>query len=403
MTMPQKIVIVGASLAGLRAAEALRQKGFDGRLSLIGAEAHEPYDRPPLSKDVLAGRWQPHQTALARDDSLSQLELDLRLGCRAISLDPTAREVELEDGARVGYDGLIIATGATPKTLPFEAPEAGIYTLRTLDDCLAIRNELEQSPRVAVVGAGFIGAEVAATCRSRGLDVSLIEPMPVPFGPSLGEDVGTALCNEHRDQGVDLRQGVGVTGFKGSERVESVQLDDGTQIAADIVVVGVGVFPETRWLETSGIELDNGVVCDATCATNLPGVVAAGDVARWPNPLFDDIAMRIEHWSNATEQGRHAAETLLAGADGGEPFGPVPFVWSDQYELKIQSAGYIAGFDDSYIAHGSLKERKFVKLFARGGRLAGAVAFGEPRRLIGYRRVLRKSPTWDEALAQAKQ
>ncbi|MED5263288.1 MAG: FAD-dependent oxidoreductase [Myxococcota bacterium] len=402
MASLERIVVVGGSLAGLRAAEALRQKGFEGTLSLVGAENREPYDRPPLSKDVLAGRWEPEQTALARD-GLAPLELDLHLGCRATGLDPAAREVELEDGRRLGFDGLVIATGATPRTLPFEGPRAGIHTLRTLDDCLAIRDELERSPRVAVVGAGFIGAEVAATCRARGLDVSLVEPMPIPFGPSLGDDVGTALCDEHRDRGVDLRLGVGVTGFGGSGRVESVQLEDGSEIAADVVVVGVGVFPETRWLESSGIELDNGVVCDATCATGIAGVVAAGDVARWPNPLFDDRPMRIEHWSNATEQARHAVETLLAGETGGEPFGPVPFVWSDQYDLKIQSAGYLPGFDDSRVVHGSLAERKFVKLYARKGRLVGAVAFGEPRQLIGYRRALRNAPTWDEALAQAAQ
>jgi NADPH-dependent 2,4-dienoyl-CoA reductase/sulfur reductase-like enzyme len=260
---------------------------------------------------------------------------------------------------------------------------------------------------VVVVGAGFIGAEAAATCRQRGLDVTLIEPMPVPFGPTLGEDVGRALCAEHADQGVDLRVGVGVKGFEGGDRVERVVLDDGGVVEADVVVVGIGVFPETRWLESSGIELDNGVVCDATCATSLPGVVAAGDVARWPNALFNDPGgaladtMRIEHWSNASEQARHAVLTLLAGDSGGEPFGPVPFVWSDQYDLKIQSAGVVAGADETKIVSGSLGDRKFVKLYGRKGRLMGALAINEARKLIGYRRKLRQEVSFEEAVADA--
>jgi 3-phenylpropionate/trans-cinnamate dioxygenase ferredoxin reductase subunit len=398
----ERIVIVGASLSGLRAAEALRQKGFAGKIVLVGAEDREPYDRPPLSKEVLRGEWEPERTALTRDGSLQELDLELRLGIRATALDASSRQIELSGGERIDFDGLVIATGATPRTLGTQPPKRGVYTLRTLDDCLAIRRDLEGSPRVAVVGAGFIGAEVAATCRSRGLDVTLVEPMPVPFGPSLGEDVGRALCDEHRDRGVDLRLGVGVSDFEGGDHVTGVQLEDGNRIDADVVIVGIGVLPETGWLESSGLELGNGVVCDATCATSLPGVVAAGDIARWPNPLFDGASMRIEHWSNAAEQARHAIDTLLAGEAGGAPFAPVPFVWSDQYDLKIQSAGYAAGFDVSKIVHGSLKERKFVKLYGRKGRLAAAVAFGEPRRLIGYRRSLRRSPSWEEALEDAK-
>ena len=401
MATLQRVVIVGGSLAGLRAAEALRQKGFEGDLVLVGAEEHEPYDRPPLSKEVLRGEWEPERTALARDGALDELQLELRLGCRAVALDPSASAIELEGGHRIDFDGLVIATGATPRTLPVPEGMQGITTLRSLDDCLAIRNDLERSPRVAVVGAGFIGAEVAATCRARGLDVALIEPMPIPFGPSLGEDVGQALCDEHRDRGVALHLGVGVAGFTGGERVAGVQLEDGREIAADLVVVGVGVFPETRWLESSGLELDDGVLCDATCATKRPGVVAAGDVARWPNALFDHAPMRIEHWSNATEQARHAVDTLLQGPDGAQAFAPVPFVWSDQYDLKIQSAGYLRGFDASQVVHGSLAERKFVKLYARKGQLVGAVAFGEPRRLIGYRRALRSAKSFETALAEA--
>jgi NADPH-dependent 2,4-dienoyl-CoA reductase/sulfur reductase-like enzyme len=402
-----RIVVVGGSLAGFRAAEAIRQQGFDGSLHFVGAETHPPYDRPPLSKEVLRGAWEPEKATLVRDDNFTKLQMELHLGCKATALDPATREVELENGERLAYDGVVIATGATPRGIPGTPDWAGIYTLRTLDDCIAIERDLSSAARVAVVGAGFIGAEVAATCRQRGLDVTLIEPMPVPFGPTLGEDVGRALCAEHADQGVDLRVGVGVKGFEGGDRVERVVLDDGGVVEADVVVVGIGVFPETRWLETSGIELDNGVVCDATCATSLPGVVAAGDVARWPNALFNDPGgaladtMRIEHWSNASEQARHAVLTLLAGDSGGEPFGPVPFVWSDQYDLKIQSAGVVAGADETKIVSGSLGDRKFVKLYGRKGRLMGALAINEARKLIGYRRKLRQEVSFEEAVADA--
>lgn len=397
----EEVVIVGASLAGWRAAEALRQLGFAGRVVLIGDEEHAPYDRPPLSKDLLAGKSEVARTALAREGQLAELDLDLKLGRAAAALDAEKREVVLEGGERVGFDGLVIATGCSPRTLPLKTPAAGVHTLRSLDDCLAIRGELEAGPRVAVVGAGFIGAEVAATCRSRGLAVTLIDPLPVPFGPVLGDDVGAALQGEHEERGVQWRLGVGVTGFEGEARVEALRLDDGTRIEADLVVVGIGVRPETAWLEGSGIALDDGVRCDAACRTSLPGVVAAGDVARWPNPLFGDTPMRIEHWTNAAEQARHAVATLLAGEGEAQPFAPVPFFWSDQYELKIQAAGYLRGFDEARVVHGSLADRKFVKLYGRGGQLVAAVAFGEPRRLIGYRRKLRTPMRFEAALAEA--
>jgi 3-phenylpropionate/trans-cinnamate dioxygenase ferredoxin reductase subunit len=402
MAALQQIVVVGASLAGLRTCEALRSQGFEGRLTLMGDEPHLPYDRPPLSKEVLKGDWEPEKTSLIRDqERFDALELDLRLGCRATSLDTAARTVALDDGQSVPFDGLVIATGATPVNLPQAAEMTGVTTLRTLDDCLAIRSALEQSPRVAVVGAGFIGAEVAASCRQRGLDVTMIEAMPAPLERALGADVGLSLMDAHRAEGVTVHLGVGVERLEGGERVEGLVLADGTKVAADLVVVGIGVRPATGWLEGSGVELGDGVVCDATCATNVPGIVAAGDVASWPNPTFDE-RMRVEHWSNAAEMGFAAAERLLAGDSGGQPFASVPFFWSDQYDIKIQSAGRCVGADESKIVSGSLEERQFVKLYARKGRLAGALAFSEPRRLIGYRRMLRKPVPWEEALAKAE-
>ncbi len=391
---PSAVVVVGASLAGLRAVEALRHQGFDGRVTVVGAEPHLPYDRPPLSKELLAGRWEPDELALRRQP-YDELAVDWRLGRRAVRLDLADRAIELDDGERLPFDGAVLATGSTPRQLPGTPPLAGIFTLRTLDDSLAIRAELEQGPRVVVVGAGFIGSEVASTCRERGLEVTVLEALPVPLVRGLGQVLGGVLGDLHRDHGVTLQCNAIVAGFEGRDRVERVRLADGTGIDADIVVVGVGVFPETRWLEGSGLTLDDGIVCDATCRA-APGVVAAGDDTRWPNPLFGGPPMRLEHWTNATEQGVHAAHTLLAGDDA-EPFAPVPFVWSDQYGTKIQTVGDVGADDDIEIGHGALEERRFVALFGRDGRLVGALGFSRPRQVMQYRRMVEQRATFDDA------
>ncbi|MDH3214397.1 MAG: NAD(P)/FAD-dependent oxidoreductase, partial [Myxococcales bacterium] len=235
MAALERIVVVGASLAGLRAVEALRRRGYEGRLVLVGAEPHRPYDRPPLSKDVLRGAREPDRIALVTPEAFDALDLDLRLGTRATALDRSERAVVLDDGERLAFDGLLVATGAAPRNLPGTPALDGIHTLRTLEDCLAIRADLERAPRVAVVGAGFIGAEVAATCRQRGLDVTLIERLPVPMAATLGLEIGAICAATHRDQGVDLRCGVRVDGFEGGERVERVRLSDGSTVAADVV------------------------------------------------------------------------------------------------------------------------------------------------------------------------
>jgi 3-phenylpropionate/trans-cinnamate dioxygenase ferredoxin reductase component len=371
------IVIVGASLAGLRAAEALRHEGYDGRLVLVGDEPHLPYDRPPLSKELLAGEWEPEQIAL-RKQPYDDLEVDMFLGRRATGLDLGGRTVELDGDERLAFDGLVIATGARPRTLPDTPALDGIFVLRTLDDCLAIRSRLYARPRVVVIGAGFIGSEVAATCRGRGLDVTVLEMLPVPMARAVGPVIGDVCGRLHRDHGVDLRCGVAVAGFEGRERVERVRLADGSAVDADLVVVGVGVVPTTGWLESSGLVLDDGVVCDETCLA-ASGIVAAGDVARWPNPLFDGEPMRVEHWTNATEQGVAAARRLLANDADAEPYAPVPFVWSDQYDVKIQVVGCIHADDEVVVADGSFAERRFVALYGRDDRLVGALGFSRPR------------------------
>ena len=395
------MVVVGASLGGLRAAEALRRLGFDGRLALVGDEPHRPYDRPPLSKEFLRGEREPEAIALAKPDALAALDLDLRLGCRAVALDPHAREIALDDGERLRFDGCVIATGCKPRRLRGTPDLPGIFALRTLDDALAIRAELARGPRVAVVGAGFIGAEVAASCRRRGLEVVMIDPLPTPLAASVGTQVGEVVGAVHRDHGVVLRMGVGVAGFEGGAHLERVRLSDGSAVAADVAVVGIGVAPCTEWLASSGIALRDGVVCDATSATSLPGVVAVGDVARFENPLFG-TSMRVEHWTHAVEQAGVAAECLLAEPGQATPFAPAPFVWSDQYDLKIQSAGWMLPEDETRVVHGSLAERRCVVLHGRGGRLVGAVALNRVRQLMGYRRMIRERTSFEAAVRAAE-
>jgi NADPH-dependent 2,4-dienoyl-CoA reductase/sulfur reductase-like enzyme len=401
------VVVVGASLAGLRAAEELRHRGFDGRLTVVGDEEHRPYDRPPLSKQVLAGSWDLDRIELTvgAEGGLDGLDVDWRLGTRATGLDPAGRRVTLAGGEDVLYDGLVIATGARPRALPGTGQLAGVHTLRTLDDCLAVRADLDAGARrVVVVGAGFIGSEVAATCRGRGCEVTVLEALPVPLGRALGDEMGSAMGDLHRDHGVAVRLGVGVAGIEGAGRVERVRLADDTVVEADLVVVGIGVTPNTGWLEGSGLALDDGVVCDATTRA-APGIVAAGDVARWPSHRFGEL-MRVEHWDNAIAMGEHAARRLLedlagGAASPGEPYDPVPWFWSDQYDRKIQLAGRSGDADEVRVVDGSVDERRFVALYRRGDRLIGALAMNRPRLLVAFRGLVERRATWAEALAEA--
>ena len=309
--MLRRIVVVGASLAGLRAVETLRDRGFDGSSRGSARSPDRPYDRPPLSKQVLQGTWEPDQTFFRRKDGYDALALDLRLGVRATSVDLSAGRITLADGTVAEYDRLIIATGARVRTLPGIAPRTGLVVLRSLDDAIALARELTSAPRVAIVGAGFIGLEVAASCRSRGLGVTVIESLPVPLAGVLGPAFSEMVAAMHRDHGVDLRTGVAVTDVVGESSVAGVVLSDGSRIDADVVVVGIGVIPNIEWLQGSGLTLDNGIVCNGF-GEAAPGVYAAGDVARVANRWHGD-SPRIEHWTNAVEQAVHAAEHALAG------------------------------------------------------------------------------------------
>ena len=394
--MLRRIAIVGASLAGLRAAETLRARGFDGELTLVGDEPHRPYDRPPLSKQVLQGTLEPEQAFFRKKDGYDALALDLRLGVRATSVDPGARRVMLADGTFADYDRLIIATGARARMLPGIAPRPGLLVLRGLDDALTLRRALTTASRVVIVGAGFIGLEVAASCRARGLHVTVIEALAVPLSPLLAPALCEMVAAMHRDHGVDLRTGRTVVDIIGEPRVTGVVLSDGSRMDADVVVVGIGVIPNTEWLEPSGLTLDNGIVCDGS-GRAAPGVYAAGDVARVANRWLGD-SPRIEHWTNAVEQAVHAAENALAGEGAATSFSSVPYFWSDQYDRKMQFAGDARRHDEMVIVDGSLAERRLTALLRRGDRLMACLAVNQPRGLIKYRKLLASNTPWAAAL-----
>jgi 3-phenylpropionate/trans-cinnamate dioxygenase ferredoxin reductase component len=363
------IAVVGASLAGLRAAETLRAEGHTGTIVLIGAEPHLPYDRPPLSKQFLAGTWGLDRVVLRPAEKIASLGLDLRLGHMAGALDVEAHTLELDDGDVVPFDGLVLATGAQPRRLPGAAPLAGVHTLRTLEDSMAIgRLARVEGARVVVVGAGFIGSEVAATCRGLGAHVTVIEALAQPLVRVLGAEMGAVCGALHVDHDVKLLTGVGVSGLRqavGADRahgdvsgapVDGVELDDGSVLDADVVVIGIGVVPTTQWLEGSGLLVSDGVVAEATLHAG-DDVVVAGDVARWLDQGLG-VHVRIEHWTNAAEQGVAAARNLLAGRAHARPYVPVPYFWSDQYDVKIQMIGHPGPDDDVVVVDGTVDERR---------------------------------------------
>jgi len=394
----ERVVVVGASLAGLRTAEALRKRGYAGTLTLVGDEPHAPYDRPPLSKQVLTGEWDASRVFFRQKEGYEGLAAELVLGRRALSLDARERRVLLDDGRVLEYDGLVIATGCRPRALPRMAELAGVFSLRTLDDALALRRALVAGARVVVVGAGFIGLEVAAACRKLGVAVTVVEAMTFPLVSILGEAVGEAVTRLHVEHGVAVRVSTTVLAIEGEGRVERVRLSDGSVLDTDAVVVGIGVTPAIEWLQGSGIALGDGVLCDAACATNLPHVVAAGDVARFHNSLFDE-SMRVEHWSNAVDQAQAAAAHLLADTQTAPAFQPVPYFWSDQYDRKFQFAGRALPTDELHVVEGALHERAFTALYGRAGRLRAVLTCNRPQQAMRYRKLLSERASFEAALA----
>ncbi|GAB2881282.1 NAD(P)/FAD-dependent oxidoreductase [Streptomyces mayteni] len=397
--MPRDVVIVGASAAGLAAAETLRNKGYDGRLTLVGAETHLPYDRPPLSKQVLSGAWQPERVRLRDDEAIDRLGATLRLGRRAVGLDPAGRTVLLDRGERLAFDDLVIATGVTPRRLPGD-DLAGVHVLHTLDDALALRAALLDRPKLVVVGAGFLGAEVAAVARGMGLEVTLVDPLPVPMRRQFGDVIGELVGQAHRDHGGVLRLGVGVARFlESAGHVVAVELTDGAKLDADVVVVAVGSTPTTGWLADSGLPLGNGVECDARCQA-APGIYAAGDIAFWPNQHFGR-RMRVEHRLNATEQGMAVAADILGER---RAFAPIPYFWSDQYDARIQAYGVFPEGADVTVVHGGFEERKFVAAYGHEGRVVGVLGWNSHRELRKLRQlVVDKTPHPGKLTAQGRQ
>jgi NADPH-dependent 2,4-dienoyl-CoA reductase/sulfur reductase-like enzyme len=407
--MNSTTVIVGASLAGINAARTLRLQGHAGSIIVVDADSERPYDRPPLSKQMLTGEWEPEKILLPAGKE--DLDLEFRLGVRAKAVDLGARQITLEgaDGtvANTAFDSLVIASGASARRLPDSAGITGVHVVRTLADSLALRAELEAGPsRVVVIGAGFIGAEVASSCRKRGIEVTLVEAMPLPLERILGAEMGRVCAQVHIENGVDLRLGTGVLQLEtetvdGVEKVVGVALTDGTTIATEIVVVGIGVTLNVDWLEGSGLTLDDGVVCDNTLLA-APGVVAAGDIARYPSARFGRM-LRVEHWETAIAGGEAAARRLLAEASGETPvvFDPIPWFWSDQYDRKIQLAGRPMPTDTCVVVHGSTEEFRFVALYGDGDRLTGVLGMNRPRHVVQLRALFEEGASFSEACERA--
>ncbi|WP_051194133.1 NAD(P)/FAD-dependent oxidoreductase [Nocardia jiangxiensis] len=380
----ESVVIVGASAAGLSVAEGLRRGGYTGRISLIGEESHLPYDRPPLSKQLLAGDWDSTRVLLRSPEDIAALDLDLRLARRAVGLDTSAKRVTLDDGGQVDYDALVIATGVAARRLPGTDGLAGVHVLRTLEDALAFRDALRALPNLVIVGSGFVGAEAAAVARTLGAQVTMVTDVTAPLSDALGADLGAMLTQVHREHGVRLETGALVDAvLSESGRATGVRLADGRTIEADAVLVGIGAIPNTAWLAGSGVPVHNGVHCDATLHAGS-GVWAAGDVACWDHPATG-APTRIEHRTNAAEQGLLVARNILAGPGAAQPFDPVPYIWSDQYDLKFQIYGRTRGAQRVDIVEGSIAERRLVARYSDNGRICGVVGVNMPRATRGYR------------------
>ena len=392
MTALDSVLVVGASLAGHATARALRQQGFDGRLTLVGAEPERPYDRPPLSKEFLAGSLGEEHLHL--EPPGESLDAEWLLGVRAEALDAHTRTVTLSDGSARSASAIVIATGSTARSLPTEL--AGVHTLRTLPDARALQADLVPGARLVVVGAGFVGAEVAATAHSLGLDVTVVEAAPAPLSRQLGVEMGGAVAGLHAAHGVPLLCDAAVTGLVGHQRVEAVALADGRLLPADVVLVGIGASPAVEWLRTSGIDLSHGVVCDTRGAAGAPGIWAVGDCSAWYDPVLRR-PNRIEHWTESRERPAHAVRALLGGHPGHSSVADrtplrAPYFWSDQYGVRIQFAGQREESDRLVIEDGSPDDADVLATWHRDGAMTAVLGLNQTRAFARLRKSLGRLP-----------
>ncbi|MFM0152641.1 FAD-dependent oxidoreductase [Paraburkholderia sediminicola] len=368
-------MLLGGGLASATAAATLRAEGFDGRVVIVGDERHPPYSRPPLSKDVLRGEKTPKQTWLRPPEWYASKEIELQLGVRAVAVDRGAHEVEMANGERLTYDKLLIATGGIPRTLDIPGVNLpGVFFLTKLEESVALHDLLMPGTPVVVIGAGFIGAEVAASVRKLGCQVTILETSPIPLGRVLGPRIGQVYADLHRERGVILRTGIGVDRIEGNGRVQRVVASDGQIHEAAVVVIGIGQVPDIGLALRSGIPAHNGIEVDELCRTEAADIFAAGDIAHHPN-RFLGRHIRVEHWQNAQHQGAAAARNMLGQA---KPFHEVPWVWSDQYEHNLQVVG-LPDPSGHLVVRGDLAERAFSAFFLRDGRVTAALAVNRPQ------------------------
>ena len=372
MSSEQTHVIVGASLAGAKAAETLREEGFDGRVVLVGAEDERPYERPPLSKDYLRGEAGREKVYVHEEGFYAEQDIELRLGRTAVSLDSANAQLMLDDGEELSYDRLLLTTGAEPRRLEIPGAELdGVFYLRSVQDSDALRERIDGGGAVVVVGAGWIGAEVAASARQRGLDVSVVEPASVPLERVLGTEVGAIYRDIHADHGVRLLLGTGVEAFEGDGSVERVRTSDGRLVDCDFVVVGVGVEPRTALAADAGLTISNGILVDERLRTSAPGVFAAGDVANAMHPFYGE-PVRVEHWANALNQGPAAARNML---DQASAYDRLPYFFSDQYEVGMEYTGYARNWD-RVVFRGDPATREFIAFWLLGGQVVAGMNVG---------------------------
>ena len=392
-------VIVGAGIAGNAAAETLRKQGFEGEVHLVGAEPHRPYDRPPLSKEFLSGSKEQDKLFFKPEDFYAEHSIQLHLGTEATALDPTSKTLTLADGASLRFDKLLLATGSRVRTLPIPGSELeGIHYLRTIDDSQAIAQSMNSASRVVIVGAGFIGSEVAAVCKTAGIEVTVLEIQPQPMAHILGEEMGAIYANLHTSRGIDLRLQEGISGIRGSSRAEQIITDQGNAIDCDFVVIGVGIAPDTALAESAGLEVDRGILVDEHCQTSHPDIYAAGDVANWFHPGLGH-RLRVEHWDNALNQGAAAAKSMLGAP---EPYSPTLYFWSDQYDLNIQYLGHATEWDEIAV-RGNPDEEKFTAFYLKDGSVHGALVVNNfrdirpTRTLIGQKTPITAASLSDES------